>query len=238
MSPNTRILDVGCGIGGSAIYLAQTRKCQVLGVTVSPVQRTWATTAAWLGGVGHRTKFLCRDVETMELAPKSFDIIWNMECTEHLFDKPGYFQQVARWLRPGGRFATCSWVVAEDPLTAEATHLLYAICRDCLNPSLGTVKDHLTWMKQAGLEEGSFDDLTAKVARTWEIGFRRVQRFGVRSLAHLAGLNGARFMDRFDTILKAYRTGAMKFGYFLAQAPGAITNGLLDRVEKMLVPAR
>jgi tocopherol O-methyltransferase len=63
-----RVLDVGCGMGGSSIYLAKTLGCDVTGVTLSPVQRGWAAMAARLNGVGRKTRFLATDAETVQLA--------------------------------------------------------------------------------------------------------------------------------------------------------------------------
>ncbi|MCA9072249.1 MAG: class I SAM-dependent methyltransferase, partial [Planctomycetaceae bacterium] len=58
-----RLLDVGCGMGGSSIHLARTRQCQSTGVTISRLQRSWAATSAFLNRVKSRTTFLHADAE-------------------------------------------------------------------------------------------------------------------------------------------------------------------------------
>jgi tocopherol O-methyltransferase len=115
-----RVLDVGCGMGGSSIYLAKTLGCHVTGITLSSVQRRWASVAARLNGVGRKTRFLATDAESVEFEPASFDAVWSVECTEHLFDKPAFFRRVAGWLRPGGRVAICAWQAGDGHLTADA----------------------------------------------------------------------------------------------------------------------
>src|SRR5689334_3378060 len=40
------VIDIGCGMGGCSIHLAKTRYCRCLGVTISPVQRRWASISA------------------------------------------------------------------------------------------------------------------------------------------------------------------------------------------------
>jgi tocopherol O-methyltransferase len=217
--PGARVLDVGCGMGGTSIYLAKSLGCQVTGLTLSPVQRAWASLASRLRGVGRQTQFLCQDAESFDELSHAFDIVWSVECTEHLFDKSGFFRRVASWLRPGGRTAICAWLASAEPHTPEAAKQLYDVCEGFLCPSLGTAEEYQSWIAEAGLKPLSFLDLSEKVTRTWEICYERVRRSRVRLLAGIAGPSMVRFIDRFETILNAYRTGAMRYGYFIAQAP-------------------
>jgi len=48
------------------------------GVTLSPVQKWWASTAAFCGGMRSRTRFVRVDAEKAEFPPESFDVIWSM----------------------------------------------------------------------------------------------------------------------------------------------------------------
>ena len=78
-------------------------------LTLSPVQRHWAAASAALQGVSRRTRFLAADAESVEFDDASFDVLWSVECTEHLFDKAEFFRRAAGWLRPGGRLAIAVW---------------------------------------------------------------------------------------------------------------------------------
>jgi len=204
-------------MGGTAIYLATHLHCRVVGLTLSPLQRSWARVTAWLNGVGRQVQFTCQDAETAVFIPRAFDVVWSIECTEHLFDKPRFFHRVANWLRPGGRTVICAWLAGEAPRTAAAARQLHLVCEGFLCPSLGTAGDYLAWMAEAGLEARYFEDVSKKVTRTWEICCQRVRRYGVDRLARCAGRSMARFVDRFEVILNAYRTGAMRYGCFMAE---------------------
>ena len=107
------VLDVGCGMGGSAIHLARNLGCRVQGITLSPLQRFWASSAARWNRVASSTHFRCVDAEQVDFSPESFDVVWSIECTEHLYDKERFFQRAAAWLRPGGRMAICAWLAGE-----------------------------------------------------------------------------------------------------------------------------
>jgi tocopherol O-methyltransferase len=210
------LLDIGCGMGASSIYLAKTRGCRCHGVTISPLQRRWASLAATWHGVRSRVGFRCADAEQAELATNFYDVVWSVECTEHLFDKPRFFKRAAQWLKPDGTIAICAWLAGDtsDPGRARQVH---EVCEGFFCPSLGAADDYTQWMEQAGLCIEQRLDWTARVARTWEICRERVRRLRVRWLAHFMGRDSVLFLDRFDTILDAYQSGAMEYGCFIAR---------------------
>jgi len=214
---DSRVLDVGCGMGGSSIYLARKLHCEVTGLTLSPVQRIWAGIAARLKGVRRKVRFQCQDAESACFPKQSFDVLWSIECTEHLFDKAGFFRRAAEWLRPGGRVAICAWLAAEKPHTASVAQQVEAVCRGFLCPSLGSASEYQRWMHDAGLETQRFLDFTPQVTRTWEICLDRVRRSRVQFLARAAGRKMTGFLNHFETILEAYRCGAMRYGCFVAK---------------------
>ena len=72
-------------------------------------------------------------------------------------------------------------------------------------------------MADAGLKLARYHDWTSAVDRTWEICRDRVKRTGMRWLARVIDRNSVMFLDRFETILQAYRSGAMKYGCFIAE---------------------
>jgi tocopherol O-methyltransferase len=212
-----RLLDVGCGMGGSSIHLARWRGCHATGVTISRLQRTWARLSALLQRAGPRTEFLCADAEVVEFPEESFDVVWIVECTEHLFDKPRFFDRASRWLAPGGRIAICAWLAGDEPLDESQRQQVYDVCDGFLCPSLGTAADYKNWMETARLRLNHIIDWTPRVLQTWEICQRRVDRSPLKLLARVFDKESAVFLDRFQIILNAYRTGAMKYGCFVAE---------------------
>jgi len=229
-----RVLDIGCGIGTSAVHLAKTWDCRVTGVTISRVQQQWATFGALVSGVGPRTRFLAADVETVQLAPESFDLIWVIECAEYLFDKPGFVHRLADWLRPGGRAVVCAWETGDGPLSEDSQRLVYEVCAGFGYPSLSSGEEYRRWFAEAGLEIERCSDWTDRVNRTWEISWQNSQRSPVHWLAHLTGRKRLTFWDHYLSILTAYRTGAMKYECWNVTKPDAVS----PKVERGYSPAR
>ena len=216
---NSVVYDIGCGMGGSSIWLAQNLSCAVTGVTLSPVQQKWASSSAALKRIKPRPTFRCADAELIEFPDESADIVWSIECTEHLFDKPQFFDRAARWLKPGGRFALLAWLAGNDPLTNQQTDQVLRVCEGMFCPSLGNQADYVSWFEQSGLRMVDTGIWTRQVEQTWEICRKRVERTGVRYLAKVLGQNHVLFLDHFDAILNAYKSGAMEYGYFVAEKP-------------------
>ncbi len=214
-----RVLDVGCGMGGSSLHLARTLQCQVTGITISPFQRRWASWAAWRRGLSRFTDFCCADAETIEFEPNRFDVVWSIECTEHLFDKPEFFRRAAGWLRPGGRMAICAWLVGDRADSQQAKQMVLDVCEGSFCPSLGSASDYRGWLEQAGLRVGVTEDWTDSVVKTWSICEARVKRTGVSRLAGWVDRDTVRFLQRFRTIRQAYEQRAMAYGCFVAEKP-------------------
>ncbi len=213
------VVDIGSGMGGSAIRLAKERGCHVTGVTLSPVQRHWAAVSAKLSRVGGRTRFLAADAEQVAFDSESIDVMWSVECTEHLFDKREFFRRAYHWLRPGGRMAVCVWFEGEDTSRDDHRQQCEEVCRRFVCPSLATREEYASWMTEHGMRIVHDVDWTNRVARTWEICKRRVARTGVRHLASLVDREQVAFIDGFDTLLHAYRSGAMQYGAIVAEKP-------------------
>ena len=219
IGPGQSMIDIGCGMGGSSIHLAKTRQVQATGVTISPVQRLWANTTALTQGVRSRATFLSQDVEQIDFPSESVDVVWSVECTEHLFDKPAFFQKAARWLKPGGRIAICAWLAGSDLADETKREQVWQVCEGFFCPSLATSAEYVGWMESAGLTMTSVLDWTQQVARTWEICRDRVHKSGIRKLARVIDRDTVMFLDRFEVLLNAYRSGAMEYGCFVARKP-------------------
>ena len=211
-----RVLDVGCGFGGSALWLARHRGCGVTGITISPVQVRRANEQARAENLADRVRFLVMDANRLNLPPASFDVVWVVECSEHLADKAGFIDACARALRPGGRLALCAWLTADTPSPGQA-RLVAEVCRGMLCPSLASREDYAGWMRASGFADVVAEDITRRVERTWAYCSAVVERPAVRALRRVIDAQTGAFLRSFAAIRRAYAEGAMAYGMFTAR---------------------
>jgi cyclopropane-fatty-acyl-phospholipid synthase len=103
LNADDRVLDVGCGWCGPALWFAENYDCHVTGVTLSPVQREYALNWAERRGLSNRLSVEVRDVLDLPYPDASFDKIMFLESIIHMREKDAIFARCAQLLRPGGR---------------------------------------------------------------------------------------------------------------------------------------
>jgi tocopherol O-methyltransferase len=212
-----QVLDIGCGLGGSALWLADKLECDVTGMTISPVQARMATAKAKSRGFAASVRFEVNDADTWQPKPASFDVIWIVESSEHFHDKPDFFQRCARALKPGGILAVCAWLRREGPVRDNEKELVDTIAEAMLSASLGSLSDYRFWMQNAGLIVTAAQDITRNVEPTWTHCSRIGRNPIVKFLLPFTDQPTQRFVRSFPLMEQAYTQGAMAFGLLVAQ---------------------
>ena len=109
-----KVLDVGCGVGGTSRYLAKKMpNAEVTGITLSPNQVKRATELAEEQNVPN-AKFTVMNALEMDFPDNSFDIVWACESGEHMPDKEAYINEMMRVLKPGGKYVMATWCQRDD----------------------------------------------------------------------------------------------------------------------------
>jgi tocopherol O-methyltransferase len=214
-----RVCDIGCGYGATARMLALECGATVSAITISPAQYRHALSEG--GGVHNPEYHLC-DWLNNDLPSGAFDAVLSIESSEHMQDKEMFFAQAYRVLRAGGRIVICAWLSAENSTALQQRHLLEPICREGRIPGLGTESDYRKWFSDARFFLESFEDVSARVRKTWTICFRRLLLNLLRQPGYLCYLFNSRAHNRIfavtmSRIWLAYSFGIMRYGIFTAR---------------------
>lgn len=98
-----RVLDAGCGIGGSTQFLAREIGCEAVGISLSTKQIDTARRLASQERFVCPPEFFVRDFTQTMFPDASFDVIWGLESICHANDKAAFAREAYRLLKPGGR---------------------------------------------------------------------------------------------------------------------------------------
>lgn len=103
---HTRVLDLGCGVGGTSTWLARTLGVDVTGVTISQEQQRQANQRALQLNLQDQCRFMQGDFAAMpEIAP--VDAAFAIESFVHARDAASFFNMAANLIKPGGRLIIC-----------------------------------------------------------------------------------------------------------------------------------
>lgn len=224
-SPNPgRILDIGCGIGGSSLYLAQNYQAEVVGVSLSPVQVNRAKERAKTAGLENSCQFHVANALDLPFESSSFDWVWSLESGEHMPNKAQFLQEAWRMLKPGGRLILATWChrplePGNGPLTPEERRHLQAIYDVYCLPYVISLPDYGAIAGDCGFTEIKSEDWSRAVAPFWRQVITSV--FEPQALLGLLKtgpdiLNAALSLRLMDW---GYERGLVRFGVLTAVKP-------------------
>ncbi|MCK6620895.1 MAG: methyltransferase domain-containing protein [Calditrichaceae bacterium] len=208
------ILDLGCGIGGSSLYLAQKFNARVAGITLSPVQANRARERAAAAGLSGRAQFAVADALHPPFGPGAFDLAWSLESGEHMPEKRRFLQAGMEMLRPGGKFLMAAWCRRALPpaLSFSEQRLLRRLCRVYHLPPLVSIEEYQNFAAEAGFTDLRTADWTRAVSPFWKAVARSALSFkSVRGLIR-AGWPTIRGALAMNLMIRGYRSGLVRFG--------------------------
>jgi SAM-dependent methyltransferase len=102
LNKDTRLLEVGCGVGLTSCYLAQRYGCHIVGVDLSPKMVEWATKRAQRKGLLGQVEYRTADAQDLPFADGSFDVVMCESVTAFPADKQKAVSEYTRVTRSGG----------------------------------------------------------------------------------------------------------------------------------------
>ena len=173
-NPPQNIIDVGCGIGGSTLHLAQKFGSNATGITLSPVQASRAKERAREAGLDSRVNFEVANALDMPFADNTFDLVWSLESGEHMPDKAKFLSECYRVLKPGGKMIFATWChretdsVAGDLTPSEVAHLKEIYRVYCL-PYVISLSEYRQIATECGFQDLKSDDWSIAVEPFWDV---------------------------------------------------------------------
>jgi tocopherol O-methyltransferase len=207
------VLDIGCGFGGSSIYLAKKYKASATGITISPVQVEMARKAATVAQSDAR--FLLMDAESLDFS-QPFDLLWSVESISHYHDRRSFFTNAVKFLKPGGVFALTDWFKKAGLSAAQERKFIEPIERGMFI-DLETMDDYESHLIASGLQIVQRQDLSRQCAKSWDLALDVIRDKSFWALAAKMGKDFVTNLRAFRAMRAGYTSGNFVYGLFIAR---------------------
>ena len=217
-----KVLDVGCGVGGTSRYLAKNLgpKADVTGITLSPNQVARATELAAEQNIPN-AKFTVMNALEMDFPDNTFDIVWACESGEHMPDKKNYIDEMMRVLKPGGKFVMATWCQRDDrdePFTEKDKRDLRFLYEEWTHPYFISIEAYKDLIDDTGLmNDVTTADWNEQTIASWRhsiwVGVYDPRGFIFKPNKYVKCVRDAYCLERMH---RAFDRGLMQYGMFAA----------------------
>lgn len=219
LRPGMRVLEIGSGWGGFALYAGELG-CDVTSITVSRAQHELAGERIAAAGLGERVRVELRDYRHVE---GSFDAIVSIEMLEAVGAEffAEFFGAADRVLRPGGKLSLqsiCFPDVAYEPQRRGANWIQQYIFPGGLLPSLAEIERSLHGTQLLIRSSRDIAEHYVRTLATWRANF----------MAHLGEVRAMGFDERFVRMWE----------YYLALSEAGFATGLVQDQQIVLEKGR
>ncbi len=152
VSPRTRVADIACGKGTSAVYLAERYGCEVVGIDISEDLIVQANVLAKKKGLAGKVTFQVGDALRLPFHDETFDVAVSQAMLVLVRNKRKAIQETLRVVKPGGH---CGWLELgwkKPPTTEFLTAVSNVLCAYCMQ-NVHTFPDWETLFKGAGVKQ-------------------------------------------------------------------------------------
>jgi len=113
------VLDAGCGVGGSGIWLARERGAKVIGFNIVNKQLTIGKDLAKKRNLSQSLEFVRGDYQELPFRSDAFDVFWSLESIEHATSNDEFIKEAFKVLKPGGRMVIAGTFAGREELSEE-----------------------------------------------------------------------------------------------------------------------
>lgn len=219
-----RVLDLGCGGGGDAVWLARERGASVVGVDLVEAQLEAARGHAVEAGVGDRVSFQQGDFHDLAaLADDSFDVAWALESLSHSAEPAAVVERVHDVLAPGGEIAIGDVFLETAAPTSTERETLRSIEAD-MGLSFVPLEQFAGLLESAGFDDLEHADVTPAIMPGADRSVGSSALLGPLAKAGSSlGLTSdaaARYFDFWADVHDLLEAGTAGYHFVLARAGG------------------
>ncbi len=212
ISRESRVLDVGSGLGGPALHLAKTRGCRITGLDLVDTNVAEAKRRAKERGLQNRADFQVGDAGDMPFESRSFDVVWGQDAWCHVPDKAALIAECARVLTGGGTIAFTDWLKVGDMDAAQLTQIHDATA----STNMASMAHYADLLERSGFSIKKQEDISAVFIKQYQDIMARLTTFETEISSQYSAKVYWVMLDKNGAILRAFEEGLIGGGRVVA----------------------
>jgi len=189
IKPSDKVLDAGCGIGGSSIWMAKQHGNTVTGITISAKQADYARQHALRHQIAERVTFEVADFCATPFPDASFDVVWALESSCHALNKADFLREAWRLLRPGGRIVVCDGFLLQRQFNEQQWQAVVTCLNGWAVPNLCSRDEFTGLLTEQGFQNVQCLDITTQTLPSADHMYKVAKRLRpVQKLSQWLGL--------------------------------------------------
>ena len=204
IGPDSRVIDLGAGFGGSARYLVDRFGCHVTCLNLSETQNAFNRELTEKAGMTDKIDVVYGSFEELSDPDESYDIVWSQDAFLHSGERLKVLDEIKRITKPGGELIFTDPMQADDCPDGVLDHILRRIHLE----TFGSVAFYRHELEKRGFSTVELDEMPMNL-RTH---YNRVREVLMERREEITQLSGADYVDGMIDGLKHWVDGADK-GY-------------------------
>ena len=215
LTPSTRVLDLGCGYGSTARYLAEHFSCRVTGTNISEKELELACERAKESGLEDVLSFEYGDFHDLKYSDASYDVVWSQEAFLHGVDKNAILSECYRVLVPGGALAFTDILVRRDTPEVDRQRIYDRV----KSPDMWDLDDYKKAIGDQGFRTQLVTDWSQYVGRSYSWVRERLSENREALLPRIGPEAIDRTLDALAFWVASANAGNIGWAFFLAYKP-------------------
>lgn len=152
IKPNEKVLDCGCGVGGSSVWIAKNIGAIVTGININDMQIRLAKEFAKQQQVEEKVTILKRDFTRENFPKNSFDVVYGVESICYANDKRAFLNKAKKMLKKNGRIIIADLFLRKEEESPDEKAMIETWLEGWAVPNQSTVKEFKRALEKEGFK--------------------------------------------------------------------------------------